>query len=96
MTRSRVLPNIHSILNAIKIPAEKDSYNKEIVKSVLQLLQFHFLQDAQFSNLWNKQIYYTGSSYNNLRIIDATEYDINLILRIPQHRLKVSYYYYFL
>jgi len=52
------------------------------------------LIDKLFKVLFDR-IYYTGSFYQNLRIYDATEFDINLLLKVPYmevHQERTSHF----
>lgn len=79
---SSALPLIQAILNSTKIRKEEESTCKQFINSVLNNLLESLKKDPDFSCLY-KTNYYTGSAYNDLRITSATEFDINLVLRVP-------------
>lgn len=57
--------------------------NKRILRDFMEnLLDIMQEKDRDFNRLFQK-LYYTGSFYENLRISDPNEFDINLILKLP-------------
>ena len=62
--------------------------NKEILRYILeQKILPELKKDILFNSLYESP-YYTGSTYEGLRISAPTEFDINLILRLPFNYYK--------
>lgn len=72
-----------SILDAIKIPQKSKSKNTDLITKVLDILLNNMKENEEFKRMVNR-LYHTGSAYNDLKITSATEYDINLILKVPK------------
>lgn len=80
----------HSILNAIKIPQDDKSRNKHIVTEVFKTILSNLQTNDDVNPVVNRY-YYTGSAYNDLNIVSAREFDINLVLKLPKCvKLNVS------
>lgn len=80
----------HSILNAIKIPHDELSKSKKLVNKVLHILLNNMKENEEFKVMMNRD-YPTGSAYNDLKITSATEYDINLVLKVSKgYKVSVS------
>lgn len=73
----------HLILNAIKIPHDEISKSKRLVNEVLNTLLNNMKGNEEFKVMLNRH-YPTGSAYNDLKITAATEYDINLVLKVSK------------
>ncbi|XP_050030595.1 cyclic GMP-AMP synthase-like receptor isoform X2 [Dermacentor andersoni] len=56
--------------------------NKSILNKVLKNLCEEMKEDRLFALIF-KRLYYTGSSYEGLRIRQADEFDINLVMKLP-------------
>lgn len=73
----------HLILNAIKIPHDELTKNKLLVNEILRILLNNMKENEEFKVMVNRR-YPTGSAYNDLKITSATEYDINLVLKVSK------------
>ncbi|XP_077546729.1 cyclic GMP-AMP synthase-like receptor [Haemaphysalis longicornis] len=76
-----------SYLNQVHVTLSKDDEttkrNRAVVDDVLEVLIKHMKeQDPLFSKAF-KRITYTGSSFEGLRIREADEFDVNLIISLP-------------
>ncbi|XP_015927272.1 cyclic GMP-AMP synthase-like receptor [Parasteatoda tepidariorum] len=83
---------LSKILEDIKPAEDEGKESREIVGTFMNTLIKKLKEDPEFNCLYN-QPYYTGSSYNDLRITSATEYDIDIILKPPPGiSLKVQFF----
>lgn len=80
---------VNKVLAAGKIDENLETRNKRILNDFLgKLLPAMKANNRDFARIYQK-LYYTGSYYENLRIKDPNEFDINLILKLPfrsEHR----------
>ncbi|KFM73212.1 Protein mab-21, partial [Stegodyphus mimosarum] len=84
---------MQSILkNQIKIDPDEETNSKKALTSFLNTLTNALKNDDMFNLLYEKP-YYTGSSYNGLRVGSASEFDIDMVLHVPQQiSLKVEFF----
>ncbi|XP_055935466.1 cyclic GMP-AMP synthase-like receptor [Argiope bruennichi] len=78
--------------NKIKIDAKESERSSNIVTDFLKDITPAFKKDAVFRSMYFRD-YKTGSSYNELRISNASEYDIEIVFRAPaQIHLEVEFF----
>lgn len=75
----RYLDLVHKALSKDSDITER---NKSILKDLLEGLCKEMTNDRLFALIFNR-LYYTGSSYEGLRIRQADEFDINLVMKLP-------------
>lgn len=75
----RYLDLVHKALSKDNDITER---NKSILKDLLEGLCKEMNNDRLFALIFNR-LYYTGSSYEGLRIRQADEFDINLVMKLP-------------
>lgn len=74
---------VKNVSTTVKIDPNIEKQNKRILNEFLdRMLPAMKLNDPDFAKIYQK-LYYTGSYYENLRISDPNEFDINLILKLP-------------
>ncbi|XP_023211659.1 uncharacterized protein LOC111614517 [Centruroides sculpturatus] len=77
-----LLANLKEILRT-KVKLEDQTENIRILQMVLDELIKEMKTDKLFYHLF-ENIYYTGSYFEKLRVKEATEFDLNLILTFPK------------
>ncbi|XP_035227884.1 cyclic GMP-AMP synthase-like isoform X1 [Stegodyphus dumicola] len=84
---------MQSILkNQIKIDPNEEMNSRKVVTAFLNILTDALKGDNMFNLLYEKP-YYTGSSYHGLRVASASEFDIDIVLHVPQQiSLKVEFF----
>ncbi|GBM50122.1 hypothetical protein AVEN_185506-1 [Araneus ventricosus] len=76
----------------IKIDAKESEKSSNTVTNFLNDITPAFKKDVVFRSMYSRD-YKTGSSYNELRISEASEYDIQIVLKAPpQIRLEVEFF----
>ena len=75
--------------------------NKEVTERAITVVEFikeEFIpklreSDSLFNHMYGDEIYYGGSFYDRLRITEATEFDLDVILElpIPKKEMKLKY-----
>ncbi|XP_055937830.1 cyclic GMP-AMP synthase-like receptor 1 [Argiope bruennichi] len=84
---------IHLISNTkIKIDDKESAKSSNIVDVFLKWITQFLKKDAVFNSLYLRD-YRTGSSYNDLRISDASEYDVDIVFKTPSEiNLEVEFF----
>ncbi|GBM50125.1 hypothetical protein AVEN_185509-1 [Araneus ventricosus] len=85
---------IHHISNTkIKIDDKESTKSSNIVDAFLKCITpFLKKKDVVFNNLYSRD-YRTGSSYNDLRISAASEYDVDIVFKAPPEiNLEVEFF----
>ncbi|CAL1271296.1 unnamed protein product [Larinioides sclopetarius] len=85
---------IHQISNTkIKIDDKESTKSSNIVDAFLKCItRFLKKKDVIFNNLYSRD-YRTGSSYNDLRISAASEYDVDIVFKAPSEiKLEVEFF----
>lgn len=77
--KRRILQRIHKTLS---LDPDITKRNKQILGEVLDGLCAEMNKDPLFAWLFNRLIY-TGSMYEGLRIHQADEFDVNLVMKLP-------------
>ncbi|CAL1271289.1 unnamed protein product [Larinioides sclopetarius] len=76
----------------IKIDAKESEKSSNTVTNFLNDITPAFKKDVIFRSMYSRD-YKTGSSYNELRISEASEYDIEIVLKAPpQICLEVEFF----
>lgn len=77
--REQCIDRIHKALSKDALITER---NKQVLRQVLDGLRAEMERDPLFAQIFNR-LTYTGSSYEGLRIRQANEFDINLVMKLP-------------
>ena len=74
------------VLKKSKLDEEEKHKSNKIIEFIREVLLRRMCENNDLFNAMYRELYYTGSSYDGLKICEPDEYDLNLILRpkIPE------------
>ncbi|XP_022236414.1 uncharacterized protein LOC111083949 [Limulus polyphemus] len=79
----KLLSELKKVLKNIKLDSNETKTNNAIVNAVLQEIICRMKRLDTLFNVVYQRLVYTGSYYQGLRLHEATEYDVNLVLQFP-------------
>ena len=79
---NRVINHIYQRMIPIANSTEKQENVKLVLDSMRRLVDLMKLEDALFACLYQETAY-SGSYWDGLRVKEATEFDLNIVLKLP-------------
>ena len=79
------------VLKKSKLDEEEKHKSNKIIEFIREVLLRRMCENNDLFNAMYRELYYTGSSYDGLKICEPDEYDLNLILRPKIPELNIYY-----